>query len=214
MTTEIVVIGAGGFGRETLDVLHAVNRESSTQVYRILGVLDSNPSPDNLVRLGRMGVDWLGSEADWLSSGHDARYLIGVGRPAVRRRIAESFAAAGKSAATVVHPRAVIGSLSTIGAGSVVCAGAQISTNVTLGEHVHVNPSATIGHDSALSDFVSINPGAIVSGDVTIGAGTLIGAGAVVLQGLAVGADALVGASACVVRDVASGQIVKGIPAR
>ena len=116
MTTEVVVIGAGGFGRETLDVLHAVNRESSTQVYRILGVLDSNPSPDNLVRLGRMGVDWLGSEADWLLSGHDARYLIGVGRPAVRRRIAETFAAAGKSAATVVHPRAVIGSLSTIGA--------------------------------------------------------------------------------------------------
>jgi len=214
MSTTVVVVGAGGFGREVLDVLRAVNRESATEAYSILGVLDSDPSPVNLERLSRMGVDWLGSEADWLASGNDAEYVIGVGRPAVRRRIAETFEAAGKVAATVIHPKAVIGSLAIIGPGSVICAGAQISTNVTLGKHVHVNPSATVGHDSVLSDFVSINPGAIISGDVAIGTATLVGAGAVVLQGLAVGSDALVGASACVVRDVESGQTVKGVPAR
>jgi sugar O-acyltransferase (sialic acid O-acetyltransferase NeuD family) len=214
MTVDVVVIGAGGFGRETLDVLHAVNRAAGANVYNVLGVLDSNPSPENLERLARMSVDWLGPEADWLASAPDAQYLIGVGKPSVRMSIWEKFNAAGMTAATVIHPDATVGSLALIGPGSIVCAGAQISSNVTLGAHVHVNPNATIGHDCLISDFVSINPGAIISGDVSIGGGTLIGAGAVVLQGISVGDAALVGASACVVRDVDQGVTVKGVPAR
>jgi sugar O-acyltransferase (sialic acid O-acetyltransferase NeuD family) len=214
VTTPVVVVGAGGFGRETLDVIEAVNRHSPTPVFEVLGVVDSHPSDANLELLERMGVRWLGAEAEWLASGSPARYLIGIGNPAVRERIRRSFDAAGLTAATIVHPGAIVGSLSSIGAGSVVCAGAQISTHVTLGDHVHVNPGATIGHDTAIADCVSINPGAIVSGDVAIGSRVLIGAGAVVLQGLRVGEDAVVGAAACVVRDVEPARTVKGIPAR
>ena len=195
-------------------MVDAVNRSRSIPLFKLLGVVDSSPSRSNLELLGQMGVPWLGGEAEWLESAPRANFLIGVGSPGVRERIARLFGDAGLTAATVIHPSATVGSLSTIAAGSVVCAGVQISTNVSLGRHVHINPSATIGHDSIVGDFVSINPGAIVSGNVTVGTGALIGAGAVVLQGLAVGQQSVVGASACVVRSVAPSATVKGVPAR
>ena len=58
----------------------------------------------------------------------------------------------------VVHPAATVGSAITLGEGVIVCAGAAISTNVRMGDHVHVNPNATIGHDAVLEPFVSVNP--------------------------------------------------------
>ena len=44
MPTDLLVVGAGGFGRETLDVLAAINRVAVT--YRVLGVVDDGPRDD------------------------------------------------------------------------------------------------------------------------------------------------------------------------
>jgi sugar O-acyltransferase (sialic acid O-acetyltransferase NeuD family) len=214
MTTPLIVIGAGGFGREALDVVEAINGSSATPEFEVLGVIDSGPSDVNLRRLAARGIAWLGT-FDELSSIDSAavRYLIGIGNPEVRQRVDRDLTSRGFEAATVVHPSASIGSASVIGAGSVVCGGVQLSTNVKLGRHVHVNPNATVGHDTELENHVSINPAAVISGDVVVESGSLIGAGAVVLQGLRVGRASTVGASACVTRDVAVGAVVKGVPA-
>lgn len=214
MSTPLVVVGAGGFGRETLDVVEALNRAAETAVFEIIGVVDSNPSAENLGRLSARGVRYLGTELAWGESGSRAQYLIGVGNPAARQEIWRVLTASGMTAATVIHPAASIGSSFTMGQGTVLCGGVQVSTNVTLGQHVHLNPNSTIGHDSVFNDFVSVNPSATISGDVHIGPRTLVGAGAVILQGLCIGADAVVGASACVTRDVGDWSVVKGNPAR
>lgn len=215
MSEPLVVVGAGGFGRETLDVVSAINSSRSQAAFEVLGVLDDAPSATALSRLSHVGVRHLGGVGDWLAGDVAARFVIAIGAPATRTAIARLFEEHGHRAVTLIHPSAIIGSATTIDDGSVVCGGAQVSTGVSIGRHVHVNPNATIGHDAVLRDGVSINPGAIISGDVTIeGPGTLVGAGAVILQGLTVGAGSLVGAAACVVRDVPTGATVKGVPAR
>lgn len=214
MTTPLIIVGAGGFGREALDVVEAMNATKAGPVYEILGVLDAAPSAANLARLSARGVTYLGTDSEWRETGVQADYLIGIGNPQTRQRMAEAFSRAGFDAATAIHPAATIGSRVSIGEGSVVCGGVQLSTNVSLGRHVHVNPNATVGHDAVLQDFVSINPAATISGEVAVGARSLIGAGAVILQGLTIGADALIGASACVVRNVEQHALLKGVPAR
>lgn len=215
MVTPIVVVGAGGFGRETLDVLEAVNRGPSGLTYSLQGVVDDHPSEYDLDLLLERGVKYIGTSDDLL--GHrmrEVRYVIGIGNPGVRAKIDSPLRQAGMLPATVIHPTAVIGSSFRPGPGTIICAGAQISTNVRIGGHVHINPGAIVGHDAQLSDYVSVNPGAIVSGHVEVQSKALLGAGAIILQGLTVGEGAVVGAGAVVVTDVSTRSVVKGVPAR
>jgi sugar O-acyltransferase (sialic acid O-acetyltransferase NeuD family) len=216
--TPIVVVGAGGFAREVLDVLGSINAAdvgegSQRQTFDVLGVVDDNPTETQLGRLAARSISYLGIVADLPKKFPSAEFLIAIGSPEPRRRIAKMLHAAGMTAAVAIHPRAVVGTAGSVGPGVVVCSGAQISTNVSLGDHVHINPGSIVGHDADLREFVSVNPGAVISGEVTVHSGSLIGAGGIVLQGLVVGSDAVVGAGAVVVRDVPSKVVVKGVPA-
>lgn len=214
MSQPLVVVGAGGFGREVLDVAESMNQSSDPPVFEILGVLDDHPAEENLQRLERRGTCYLGTTDAWLSAGSAARYVIGVGAPRARRRLDDRLSSAGLRAATLRHPSATLGPQVEVGEGTVICAGVRITNNVRLGRHVHLNLNVTVGHDCQIRDFVSINPLAAISGDCAIGQEVMFGTGSVILQGLSVGDAATVGASACVVRNVPPGAIVKGVPAR
>lgn len=214
MTQPLVVVGAGGFGRETLDVVDAVKASVARSTFELLGVLDDAPSELNLKRLAARNAAYLGQLDNWLDTASESAYLVAVGNMCARARIAARLDARGHVAAVVVHPSASVGSATTIGAGTVVCAGVEVSTNVVLGRHVHLNPNATIGHDTVIEDFVSVNPAATISGECRIQTGAMVGAGAVILPRLSVGAGATVGAAACVTRDVAQRATVMGVPAR
>lgn len=213
MTTSIVVVGAGGFGREAIDVIRAINESTSEPTWNLLGVLDDSPSPANKERLDRLDAPLLGGMAVLETVDTQVSVAVGVGSPQARRAIVRKLDKMQFTSPSLVHPAAVIGSEFSYDGGVIVCAGVSVGTNVRLGRHVHLNPHAVIGHDAVVDDFVSVNPNATVSGECTIGSGTLLGAGSVVLQGRTVGTGAVVGGSACVVTDVEPGVTVTGVPA-
>jgi len=207
----VYIVGAGGFGRECLDVLESMNRVDGAEQILFLGFLDDGDGPGSDV-LSRRGASIVGPAA--IPPAEPAGFVVGIGDPITRQRIDKSFVEAGHVPVTLVHPTAVMGSDVEIGAGSVVCAGVSMTTNIRLGQHVHINPLVPIGHDSRLADYVSVNPAANIAGDVSIQRHALIGTGATILQGLTIGEGALVGAGAVVTRDVPAGETVVGVPAR
>lgn len=205
---DLVIVGAGGFGRETIDVVRAINSASPT--WRLLGVIDDAPSEANLGRLHALDVVHLGT-LNRIPA--DTAVAVGVGSPRARAAIVSALSLPGRLFPTLIHPTAILGSEFRHGEGLIVLGGASIGTNVQLGRHVHINGHAVLGHDAVCHDFVSVNPNATLSGECTVGARTRVGASSTVLQQLTLGSDVTVGASACVTQTVPDGSTVVGVPA-
>lgn len=208
VTQRLVIVGAGGFGREVFAVIVAVNRVDPQ--FEVLGFLDDGQPDAN--RLDRIGMRLLGTTDEC----PDATYVIGIGMlTTVRRQLDDRLQRQGRSPCDpIVHPSASVGPDVLLGEGTVLCAGVGITTNVRLGRHVHVNPGTVIGHDCRIGDYVTLTPGCVVGGAVTVEDGAVLGSGCIVLPGVRVGRDALVGAGAVVTSDVVPGTTVIGVPAK
>lgn len=211
MTKSLYIVGIGGFGREVHDVSMAIN--AVTPTWDFVGFIDEAPALTNLGLVSQRGSKLLGN-VDYALDLKPARFVVGIGSPLARKRISARFEAAGWIAATLIHPQATLGHDVEIGAGSVICAGAHLTTHIRLGRHVHVDQGVTIGHDTTVGAFSRLNPQACISGDVHLGPAVVVGANATVLQGLSIGQESIVGAGAVVIHDVASHTVVKGIPAK
>jgi len=209
---QLVLVGAGGFGREVHDIVVALDAAGAG--LELLGYVDDSPGDHPL--LARQGITFLGASDVLVRHPDRGRigFAIGIGSGAVRRALDAKLTAAGLDPTTLVHPMATVGGDNRVGEGCILAAGARVTTNITLGRHVDLHVNSTIGHDSVLDDFASVYPGATVSGNVHLCEGVTIGTGANVLPGVTVGAGAFVGAGAVVIADVEPGVTVAGVPAR
>lgn len=205
----LVIVGAGGHGREALDIVTAINEVEPT--YDFLGFLDDGRSVGEIVAPHKHKI--LGG-ADLLQT-LQAEYVIAIGDTDTRRTIANAVEPVAASAPTsLIHPLASIGSEVTYGSGLMMAAGARVTHGVTLGAHVHINVNSTISHDCWVGDYVTITPGSHVSGSVRIGDGVWLGIGAVVRQGTIIESGTTVGAGAVVVDDLPAHCTAVGVPAR
>ncbi|UNX55379.1 acetyltransferase [Georgenia sp. TF02-10] len=212
MPERLVTVGAGGFGREVLDVVNAAC--SSGDSIDFLGVLDDSPSERDLSRLASLGARYLGTTQKPPDSINGARFAIGIADPVVRSTIHERLSRQGLRPMTLVHPSATIGQDVYIADGTIICAGARLTTNIRLGAHTHVHINAAVGHDTTLGAFSSVYPQGAVSGRCVIAEGVTIGANATVLQGRRVGERAFIGAGSVVTHNIPAGQVAYGVPAR
>lgn len=197
MSGMLVIVGAGGHGREALAVARRVSAIST-------GWADITMYDD------RPGTAVAGTIEDLAST--PAPHVIAVGDPAARLAIAQRLD--GIAAATLIDPSAVVGDEIEFAEGVMLYPGAICTTNIRVGRHTHLNCGAIVSHDCTIGSFVSLSPGVMLNGSVTVEDSVFLGTGAIVLPGRRVGQGAVVGAGAVVVDDVAPGATVVGVPAR
>lgn len=205
---HIVIVGAGGLGREVLEVVRAL--QASGRRISCLGFfVEAGFPPDTAAKLPLFS-SWAEVRAS------DALVVVAIGDGAARKRLAiEIEAEIGPNRfATLVHPSVTCGGSVAIASGSMIVGPASLTADVRIGQHVLINPGCTIAHDCAVGDYASLSPAVACAGRVEIGEGCFVGTGASLLPRVKLGAWATIGAGAVVVRDVKPAATAFGVPAR
>ncbi|QNE66150.1 acetyltransferase [Fusobacterium hwasookii] len=202
---KIVIYGAGGFAKEIIWLIEEIN--SISKEWELLGIID-----DNLDNFGREINNYkvLGGKDCLTTLSNDIFVIIALGDGNIRKKIYEEFP--NKKYATLVHPSVKMSSTNKIGKGSIICAGCNLTVNITIGEHSNINLDCTVAHDCKIGDFVSVFPQVAISGSVKIGSNTTVGTGSVIVQKLIVGENVTIASMSNVTKNISDNSIALGNP--
>jgi sugar O-acyltransferase (sialic acid O-acetyltransferase NeuD family) len=206
---RLLIVGAGGFGREVLKWVHDIS-QSQIVDWEIGGFLDSNP---NALDGFNVSLPILGDPWHFMPAFND-RFVCAIGNPSTKLRLCRHLKAQGAQFTTLIHPMAVIGPECTIGEGCFFCPGAIVTGYATLGAFVMLNVYATVGHDATIGDGCTLSGHTDVTGFARLGEGVFLGSHATVLPRAVVGDYAVVGAGSAVVRTARAQATVMGVPAK
>ncbi|WP_188049984.1 acetyltransferase [Flavobacterium sp. GP15] len=204
----MLIIGAKGFAKEILEVLHQLKQleglafyddvtfDSSNLLFNVLPVLKTEEQvKEHFKKYGNS-------------------FSIGIGNPHLRYKLYLKFKNLGGLFCSTISPTAQIGKYDVeIGAGSNILSAAIFSNSVKIGKGCIVYYNVIITHDCIVNDFVELSPNVTLLGNVEIGSYTQIGAGAIILPKVKIGENVIVGAGAVVTKDLPDNCVAVGVPA-
>lgn len=203
----IVVVGAGGFGREVASLIHDINGIRSE--WRFMGFLDDGVDGSTVE-----GYPILGSISSINTLPTPIYAVCAVGDPRLRRKLVAQVETCGCEFATLIHPTVSKSQYVSVGEGSIICAGTILTTNIKIGKHSILNLNCKVGHDSMLGEYTSCMPGVNIAGEVVVGDGSYFGLNACVINRVNIGEWSIIGAGAAAVKDIPSRCVAVGVPAK
>ena len=204
---DIIIIGAGGFGREVY--LWAKDSFSKDQ-YRIKGFLDDNP---RILDNYDMDVGIIGNLNSYEIKNQD-RFLFAIGDIDVKKRLIIKMKKRGAKFLTLVHPTAIMANTTKIGEGVIICPFCLVSDNVLLEDFVMMNVYSSCGHDAKVGRYSILSPYATLNGFVILEDEVFLGTHTTVIPYKRVGYKSKISANSVVMRDVATNKIVFGVPGK
>lgn len=204
---QILIVGAGGFGRE---VAEWARQTWPDHAHRLAGML----SEDACCLAGTgCPLSIVGRPNDFEPAAGDY-LLLGIGIPRVRRQVTEGLLARGGRFLTLAHPTAVIADSARLGPGVVICPQAVVSVDTQVGDYAVLNYHTSLGHDASVGDYSVLSPYATLGGSATVGADVFMGLHATVGPRISVGDRVVISANSCALSCVPADSLVYGVPGR
>ena len=201
---DIIIVGAGGFGREAYYLIKTINAVSTR--WKIKGFINDIPVD---LKSKKIDVPIIGTIKDWQPSENEV-FVMGISSPVGKAKVAGILKQRGARFETLIHPKAEINETVEMGEGCVIGGRSIIGDWVVLGDFVHIAGSS-IGQDRQIGDFSTTTAFTNVATG-NIGKRVFVASHAVILKD--VGDDAFVAAGSIVMSKVRAGMRVMGCPAR
>lgn len=204
---KICIVGAGGFGRETLCCLIDIIAGTEMKIEDVACFMVT----DNKVKVNTL----MGVPVIPFTSFDPEKYdvVVAIGDSITRKAVVESLPSETYFA-TLIHPTAVMSDWNTIGEGSIITAGVIITCNVTIGKHAHLNLYTTIGHDCEAGEYFTTAPSCNISGACKFGDGVFIGTNASIKQGVEICNNVTIGMGGVVVKNITEEGTYIGMPVK
>ena len=210
MLKDIVIIGAGGVGRETALIIQDINKVNKE--WNLLGFIDDNAD----IKGSKVnGYEVLGNLSFLENYNKEIYVVCAIANYKIKKTIIEKLKNnTNIKYATLVHPSTKINNTVEIGEGCIVYQNVILTANISIGNHVIISPRCGIGHDARVENYCSLLWNVSVSGNVLLKEGVLLGSASTIIQGLTVGEGSILGAGTVVIRDIADNVTAVGNPAR
>lgn len=211
MPFDIIIVGAGGFGRE---VMQWARSTFDRNQFRLKGFLDDD---SECINNTHCGLPWLGSIAegkDRYAIQENDRFLYAIGNIENKRSIIQGLKKRGAQFINLIHPTAIVSDSAKLGEGVVVCPFALVSDQATLDDFTMVNFYASCAHDVTIGKYSILSPYATVNGFSQLEEEVFLGTHATVTAYLSVGTKSKISANSVAMKDVPPNSIVYGVPGK
>ncbi|WP_136668962.1 acetyltransferase [Flavobacterium sp. H122] len=206
---KIVIVGAGGFGREVKIIIDAINEIEKK--YEFLGFYDDGFAIGTHIN----GYPVLGGIADLNSVKDSIAVTVALGNPQTKSKVVNQLLNSNLTFPALIHPSVIISKdYVIIEQGCIICAGNIITCNVKIEKFTILNLSCTVGHDTTIGAYSSFMPSVNISGEVKIEECVYVGTGAKIINQLHIGKGTIVGAGAVVSKSLPENCTAVGIPAK
>ncbi len=206
---DIVIVGAGGFGRELAWLIECINKQQKK--YVIKGFIDDFQPIGSVIYSNYKVIDTIDS---LISYRKKIKVVIAFGSTQKRLDIYNKIHTNHNiSFPNIIAPEVSVNE-DALGIGNIICKGNILTVDYKIGNFNLINLSCTIGHDVVLQNFITINPGSNISGNVLIKNNVEIGTGSKIIQGIEINENAIIGAGSVVVRNIPSHTLSVGVPAK
>jgi len=204
---KLVIIGAGGLGRETAQYVKDINLKQAE--YELLGFIDDNPLQKGKIYNGTEVIGGM----EILKNIQEVYAFCAIANPAAKRKIHRLMQKYGCKYTNIIHPTAYLSADINLGKNILIAPNCVLTTNITIEDFVLINPQCGIGHDTYIGAYSTLYWSVNTGGFVKIGENVQLGTQTFIKQGLNVGNDVISGAGSVIVKDIENGKLVKGVPA-
>lgn len=205
---NLVIIGAGGCGREVLQWAKDINEVEKR--WHIKGFIDDNHD----VLSGRKCDVAVLAKIDEYEIEINDEFVCAIGDARIRKRVVEKLKARGAKFITLIHPSAILADNCLLGEGVVIYPYTIISDNVIISDGCIINAFSSVGHDSVLGEYCTISAHCNITGMCRLGDQVFMGTTSHIIPGIKVGNGVYICAGSTVMTRVRDGVKILGYPAK
>lgn len=206
---DIVIYGAGGFGKEIACLINKIN--SIRKTWRLIGFVDDGIEFGVQNEYGKI----LGNLSILNNWEEDLNVILAMGDPASLHKISNQITNTHINFPNIIAPDIVFfdQNLVKLGKGNIIGFKNIISNYVELGDFNILNNDVIIGHNVTIGSFNVFNPSVRISGGVSIGNTNLFGVSSVVIQNNHIGNFTRISPNSVVMRNTIDSSLYIGNPA-